>query len=82
MSLVAVGLRFDEGGSLAGPRPIDGLAGRLGHELDLVAVDRDAGDAVGDRAPERQVEHGRGPRQRGAHRVEVVLGDVDHRQLP
>src|SRR5262249_26058702 len=42
--LVAVSLGLDEGGAFAGARPMDRLAGRPGHELDVVAVDGDAGD--------------------------------------
>ena len=77
----AVGLAFDERGTAAAAGAGDGPADDLVHSQDIVAVDRDAGNAiavcsVGDLV----VAGGGGKRDFGG--VEVVLADEDGRQVP
>ena len=60
---------------------LDGTARRSLDGDDVHAVDRVAGDAIS-RGLAVDVGLGLGPLQRRAHRVEVVLADEQHRQLP
>ena len=69
-------------GPVAGPGPGGGLAGGLGDQLDVVGVDRVAGDPVGGPAADRQVDQAGMAVELGPHRHHVVLDDVDHRELP
>ena len=76
----AIGLGLDQRRALAGT----GARGRLGHHLpdgdDVVAVDGDAGNAIGRRAGrDLGVQRRRGERRR--RRIEIVLADEDRRRL-
>src|SRR5512142_259522 len=80
VAVVAVGGADEEARPLAGPRPLDGAQRRLVDRDDVLAVDLVGRDPEGLRA--------RRDRARGhvlpvrVLVVEVVLADVDHRQLP
>ena len=78
----AVGLGLDEGRALAGPGAGGSLAGGLGHQFEVVAVDRDPGHAVGGAAADGEVEEAGVAMEVRAHRHPVVLDDVDDRELP
>ena len=69
---------FDQGRPFAGPGAADGLLGRLPHGQHVVAVDRDAGDAVG-RGLAGHVNVSGGHRQRCGGGIEVVFADEDQR---
>ena len=73
-------VRGDQRRAAAGERALARLAGRLEDRLDVVAVDRDRGDAVDRRALERvDDELARARRRVG---VAVVLEHEDHRHAP
>src|SRR6266403_1968849 len=81
MATVAIGLHFQDEGALALTAPRDRpVAGGL-HRADVHAVDLLARNVEGDAALGKIGLCGRA-RYRGAHRVAVVLDDVDHRELP
>ncbi len=76
----AVGLRLDQGRPAAGPRPLDRLLGHLMDGEHVVAVDGDAGNAVGRRlGGDIGVERRHADRRRRG--VEVVLADEDGGRL-
>ncbi len=76
----AVGLGLDQRRALAGAGALDGGARNLEHGEDVVAVDRDAGDAIGGGlAGDLGIEGRLGERRRRG--VEIVLADEDDRRL-
>ena len=76
----AVGLGFDQRRPVAAPRPGARLLHGVPHRDDVVAVDRDAGDAVG-RGARGDLRVERHVAQRRRRGVEVVLADEDDRRL-
>src|SRR6185312_11788275 len=81
VAAIAVGQHLEDERALAGAAPRGRLlAGRLDrahvHAVDLLARNIERQTAL------RQVDLGRGARDRRAHGVAIVLDDVDDRQLP
>ena len=81
VAAIAVGLHLEDDRPVARAAPFGrDIGGRL-HRAHIHAVDLQAGNAEGDAAL-REIGLGRRARHGRAHRVAVVLDDVDDRQLP
>ena len=81
MSAIAVGRHLQDDRAVAAAAPFQREVGGGLDRAHVHAVDLEAGDVEALTAL-RQVGQRRGALDRGAHRVAVVLDDVDHRQLP
>ena len=76
----AIGERFDQRRPTAAAGPLDGLLHHPPHRDHVVAVDLDAGDAVGGGLA-GDVGVAGGHREGGGRGVEIVLADEDHRHV-